>query len=1056
MRIRPFLVLVLTLAATLSTASTAQDRTIRFARYPHSSRGKLAFSYHGDIWVANLDGSNPRRLTAHVASDRYPRFSPDGKQIAFSSNRMGNDDIYVVPTEGGEPRQVTFHSTGDTMLYWTPDGKRLLFVTRRGANPWGSPLHTVSVDGDLPVPMAMDKGAYGMISQDGTKVAFNRNSTRYWRKGYRGNSNTDIWVQDLKSEKITQLTDLDTKNFRRHTQDAYPMWGADGMIYFLSEKGGTFNIWKIAPGGGTPTQVTKHTNDGVQFPSISPDGKVITYEDDFRLWKLDVADGQTREIVVRMGFDPKGNLVEYLPTASEADGFSPSPDGSYVAVDFHGEIFAVPTDAKVGEKKQITNSSHRDRYETWSPDGKQLAFISDASGDEEIWIADIATGTRRKMSTHASLKQRPIWSADSKRLAYVAANRIFLIDIATGTNSELAHNTEGGFSLDGFSPDGKFLVYSRRDANLNAEVYLFEIANRRETNVTDSPFADRNGIVTNDGKHMLFVSSRDGGDRHLFKVSLTRRTEDPDDPLVRERKKKSENSLKEAGKTSGNDVEEKTPATGLRIDTTRISDRAVQLTSGEAIRSPILAKDGKTIYFTSRDDKGAGLFSVDIDGGKRVADGTFSDLTLTADGKSFFFRQGRSVHRMSTSGGKKDKIDFALTVTVDKRVEWRQIFHESWRTMKYRFYDAKMHGVDWDKARTTYAKLLPYVGQNQDLYDLCNEMIGELNASHTGVRGPSGIESPSTYRTRLLGFEMEPSGDHLRISLIYRNGPADKEWLHLKVGDRVLSIDGKKVTAKDNYWRRLNHLLNDYVNIEVARGSGAAPVMQRIKTVTSLRNIQYEAWVESRRDYVEKTSGGKVAYVHIRSMNRSSLKRFENEIDRFWNAKSIVVDIRYNGGGNIDQALLDILERRPYEYWNGRWSGRARGRRPRQAIAGPKVMLINWRSASDSEVTPQGFRDLGLGRIVGNPTNGSVIATGRYRLINGASIRVPGSLVVTYDPTKPHNYGINLENFGVAPDVWVENTPADELRGFDRELKVAVEEALRMLQAGTWQYRGRK
>ena len=219
MRILPILAAALVSSPILS----AQDREIRFARFPHSCKGKLAFSYHGDIWVSNLDGSQPRRLTAHVASDRHPRFSPDGAQIAFTSDRMGNDDLYVVSAGGGEPRQVTFHSTGDSMLYWTPDGKRLLFATRRGPNPWGSPLYTVAATGDLPVPMGMDKGAYGMISQDGTKVAFNRNSTRYWRKGYRGNNNTDIWVQDLQSKEIRQLTDLDTKQFREHSQDAFPM-----------------------------------------------------------------------------------------------------------------------------------------------------------------------------------------------------------------------------------------------------------------------------------------------------------------------------------------------------------------------------------------------------------------------------------------------------------------------------------------------------------------------------------------------------------------------------------------------------------------------------------------------------------------------------------------------------------------------------------------------------------------------------------------------------------------------------------------------------------------
>ena len=1030
---------------TLSVNALSQGDVIRFARYPHSSGNTLVFSYQGDIWVSSLDGSNPRRLTAHVANDRNPRLSPDGSQVAFTSDRMGNDDIFVVATGGDEPRQVTFHSTGDTMLYWTPDGERLVFATSRGAAPWSSPLYTVSTAGDLPVAMSMDRGAHGMISQDGTKIAFNRNSSRYWRKGYRGNSNTDVWVQDLETEEVKQLTDLDLQGFREHTQDAFPMWGTDGVIYFLSEKGDTFNIWRIAPDGGTPSQVTHHTNDGVQFPSMSPDGKVLTYENDFRLWKLEIPEGQPEEIVVQLGFDPKANLVEYLRSDSEADGFSPSPDGSYLAVDYHGEIFVIPSDAKVGEKKQVTQSAWRDRNQVWSPDGEKLAYISDESGDEEFWIWDVATGDKQKISTHPSLKRRPIWSPDSKKIAHVAANNLILIDVASGQSVELAFNDDGGFSLDGFSPDGKWLVYSRSDANLNSEVYLFEIGTRRELNVTDNPFRDSNGIVSSDGKSLLFLSTRDGGNSHLFRVSLQPLTEDPEDPVVRERHKSDESEGENAGAE-------------IVVNRTGIGRRAIQMTTGASVRNPILSGDGTTIYFTSTGDGGAGLFSIGVDGQgrKKIADGGFQGLTLTNDGKTFFYRQGGGIYKMPVKSNKGEKLAFSATVRVDKRQEWRQIFEESWRTMKYRFYDSNMHGVDWDKARETYLPLLAYVGQNEDVYDLANEMIGELNASHTGVRGPNSVQSPATYQTRLLGFEMEPEGDRLKVTYVYRGGPADKEWLDISPGDYVVSIDGQTVGSTDNYWNILNHSLNDYVTVSVTDRPGSAPRDQRIKTITSLRNIKYEEWVEKNREYVQTISAGNVAYVHIRSMNQASLRVFENDIDRFWNAKSIVVDIRYNGGGNIDQQLLDILERRPYEYWNSRWGGRARGRRPRQAIAGPKVMLINWRSASDSEVTPLGFRDLGLGRIVGNPTNGSVIATGSYSLINGATIRTPGSLVVSYDPSKPNNYGINLENYGVAPDVWAENSPTDESAGFDRELKAAVDEALKMLSTGTWQYRNRK
>ncbi len=1019
---------------------------VKFVRYPNICKDKIAFTYHGDIWVANADGSKPLRLTVHVARDVFPRFSPDGEWIAFSSNRMGNNDIWVIPVAGGEPRQLTFHTTNDTMLYWTPDGGSIIFATsRRGT--FYSPLYQVSVDGGLPTPLDVDFGAAGMMSQDGKLLAYNRMGFRYWRKHYRGNYNTDIWVRDFAAGTFTQLTDRDTKQFRQHTQDAFPMWGQDGMIYFMSERDGIFNIWKVAPGGGEPAQVTFHRKDGIQYPSISPDGKTIVYENEFELWRLDVPGGQPQRIPVSMDFDLKENLVQYLHVDSEVDDFSPSPDGSSLVVDNHGEIFVVPTDPEYGEKTQVTDSPWRDRGAEYSPDGKYICFISDESGDDELWLYTVASGERRRLTSHESQKRAYLWSPDSKRIVFVAANRLFLIEISGGEASELAYNQARGFLPWSFSNDGKWISYARQDDASNYDTYLFDVSAKVEYNVTQNPFRDYMGQITADDGKLVFVSTRDNGVSHLFVLPLNKQTEDPNDPLVKARIKK-EKAAKKEGK-------EKAEAEALVLDMDRIDRRAVQLTRGEnPVGSFFLSKDGRTVYFTSRDQKGPGLFSIGIDGKdqKKVADGDFRGLQASADRKTVYFLKQNVVQMMPLASKKPKKVGFNLVVTVDLRNEWKQIFEESWRVMKYVFYDENMHGYDWDAIKAEYRPLLKYVGENQDLYDLTNEMIGELNASHTGVSGPT-LERPDTYRTRFPGFEMEPEGDSYRVSHIYWNGPADLEWIDLKVGDYVLAIDGHELRKGDNYWQMLNHQLNEYVTLQVnskPEMEGARDV--RIKTVTSLRNIKYEEWVKENRDFVEKLTNGEIAYVHIRSMNRPSLQKFENEIDQFTNRKGIIVDIRYNGGGNIDQQLLDILERRAFEYWNNRWSSRAQGRRPRQAIVGPKVMLINWRSASDSEVTPMGFRDLGLGRIVGTPTYGAVIATGSYRLINGGRIRTPGSLVVTYDPSKPNNYGLNLENYGVAPDVWAENTPEDEVKGYDRELKTAVDEVLRMLKEGKWRY----
>lgn len=459
-----------------------------------------------------------------------------------------------------------------------------------------------------------------------------------------------------------------------------------------------------------------------------------------------------------------------------------------------------------------------------------------------------------------------------------------------------------------------------------------------------------------------------------------------------------------------------------------------------------------------------------IDGrdSRRIASGTFPGMTPTADRRAIFFRaaaartaadepagrgagaQGQEVHRLVlASPQREDRVAFSLEFRIDRHAEWKQMFEETWRVMKYRYYNPAMNGYDWAAIKAKYEPLLAYAGTNEDVYDLGNAMIGEMSSSHTGMSGPASRTMPRLYTTRFLGFEIEPADGKYRINHIYRDGPADKEWLDLKVGDYVLAIGGQDLKAGDNYWKILSTTADEYIPVKVSKtaaGDGARVV--RIASVTNLSNIKYDEFVANNRDIVDKATNGQIAYVHIRSMDQPSLERFQNDINRYWNKKGIIIDVRFNTGGNIDEPLLDIIERRPYMFTNSRGSAPTWGRRPQQAIAGPKVMMINQRSFSDGEATPMGFRTLGLGRIVGTPTAGGVIWTGSYSLINGGSVRTPMQLAVTYDPTKPNNYGINLENYGVPPDVWVQNAPGDEVKGVDRELQAAIEEVMRMLKAG--------
>jgi tricorn protease len=1092
-------VLVGAFAITGRGAADAPD-VIKFAHVPHvANDGRVAFSYHEDIWVADADGSHAQRLTAHLANDFGPRFSPDGKWIAFTSNRTGNNDVYLVPSTGGEPRQLTYYSGDDQVLYWMPDGQSLLISSNRGPSAFGSPLYRLPIDGAPPEPVMAASARLGMLKQDGSLLAYNRvlPSTGVWRKAFKGNSAPGLAVLDMKSGEIAEITNTDMHDYRSHVNDVYPMWGADGMLYFASERDGTYNVWRISPKGAGAQQVTHFKTGGVFYPAISPDGKKMVFQNEFDLWELDLPNGTPRKLSIPLSFDPKDNDIEVLTTTNLAEGFSPSATGDEVAVDFHGDIHIVPAEQGVGEPTPVATTAWRERGEEYSPDGKKLAYISDESGDQEIWLFDIVTHARRKLTTQPSEKSNIVWSPNSQKLVYGGDNKVWEIDLSAATPAarEVGSNPAGGYTVSQYSADGGWLVYTRRDDDSNADVYLYDLGAKKEYNVSHSPLNESNGALTPDGKTVVFLSNRDGGANQLFVVSLAKLTEDPNDPLVRERIRAATAAAGRGGGGGGRGgnapaVDAVAPA---KIDLDGIEKRAIQITRGaNAVSGFFLSPDGRTIYFATgaggrggrgatpatpargrgaagpaEDTSGAGLYAISLDGRDRrtVATGNFPGMRPTPDRRVVFFRAapadgggggrggagggaGQEIHKLTLAqANRQDRVSFAFQLRIDRREEWKQMFEDVWRTMKYRYYESTMNGYDWASMKAKYEPMLQYAGTNEDVYDLGNAMIGEMSSSHTGVSGPPTHPMDRIYNTRFLGFEMAPAGGAYRITHVYRDGPADKEWLDVKTGDYVLAIDGKDIKAGDNYWKLLSTTENEYIPVKLAKsatGDGAHVV--RIATVTNLGNIKYEEFVSNNRDIVEKATNNEIAYVHIRAMDQPSLERFQNEIDRYWNKKGIIIDVRFNTGGNIDEPLLDIIERRPYMFTNPRNGARTWGRRPQQAIAGPKVMLINQRSFSDGEATPMGFRTLNLGRLVGTPTAGGVIWTGSYALINGGTVRTPSERAVVYDATKPNNYGQNLENYGVPPDVWVQNSPTDETKNVDRELLGAIDEVMRMLK----------
>lgn len=1103
----------LLLLATLLFSSVATAREARLVRYPNYNAGRVTFSYLGDVWVANEDGTNIQRLTVHKARDVYPRFSPDGKWIAFSSDRNGNLDVYLIPASGGTVKQLTSHSADDTVLNWTPDGSAILFSSNRGED-FMPKLYTVSTNGGMPVNAGADMGVQGSYSPDGRRLAYNQKTQSYWRKYYRGAMQTDVMVMDAASKKFTNLTDFDGI-------DSWPMWARDGNIYFVSDRegNGLTNVWRVSESGGKADRVTSFREGDVRFPSISADGKTIVFEHDFGISKLDLASKRVTPLHFDIGAETQESLGEVRDFNSMVDDYALAPNSRRIVVSVHGEIFTAPVDE--GDLRQITDTAARDTNVEYSPDGKWIAFVSDRSGREEIYaVAVDGAGEPQKLTDLDALKFGYSWSPDSTQIAYTSSDdKLRVVTVADKQAKEITSSRYGNISSPRWSPDGKWLAYAKPDVSRTTDIYLTPSAGGDEHKVTFDSFSEQNPIFAPDGKKLFFAriestsNSQAAGlpSVQLFSVALEKLDRDPDDPEERAEAEAAQAAAAPAGGDPAAMMEamnarragangQRTPPKPVNIDWAGLKRRTKQLTRMPfPVTGGNVTPDGRTLVFVTSEP--AGLFNIPViyavgDDGRRLTRitsgnppgggdgqgggggggfGGISNLSVSRDSRTLFFQEGDYVYSVALppapppgassasatpppgagGGAPRRRVNFTAKVKIDRPAEWSEMFDDAWRTMKYRFYDPKMHGMDWDAARAKYRPLVEYVGDRQELLNIVNEMIGELNASHTGAAPPpGGGREPGAVSTAHLGMELEPdaAAGRYRVTHIYEDGPADKDWVKVKVGDYLMAIDGKPVKAGDEYWSMLNYRLNRKVAVtfnDKPSEEGAWRTRIEPTSMGVYTQLRYERWVKDRRAAVDKLSGGRVGYVHIQAMNPPSLRRFEKELREYHNKEALIIDQRWNGGGNIEQELLALLVQKQYQVWQPR--GTEATTRPFAGFFGPKVVLQNWRSASNAEMFPAGFRALGLGKVIGTPTMGAVIGTGSYSLIDGSTVRTPGVGVYLYDKGQT-----NLENYGVQPDIRVENTPEDNLAGRDRQLEAAVAELLKELGGASRQMAGQQ
>ncbi len=982
----------------------------RILRYPHYHGGTAVFSYMGDLWTVMEDGSALKRLTAHPKRDLAPQFSPDGKHVAFSSNRHGGYDVYVMPTEGGTAKRLTKHSGSDFLVGWTPDGTELIFVSARRPG-YNSHLYTIPFEGGPAREMGIGSARRGTFSPDGGRMVFNRKGFRTWRKKYRGSANTDLWIVDLNTKEFTRLTDFEG-------QDAWPMWASREEIYFASDRSGAMNIWRISPDGGEPVQMTRHEYPGIKYPSISWDRKTIIYEHKSGLWIMSVPDGATREIKLLLPVDHKGNERVWLRFANRMDGFSTDSAGKHVAFSIRGELFRAPV-AK-GDLIRLTKGEARDRMPAYSPDGKKVAYISDESGEEKIYVVDAKGGEPEVIEPAGNVHYNLmwswggilLWSPDSKKLVYGAGNKLFVYDFDRKATTAEIEGIRGTIIHPNWAPDNRWLAYSRRTQELQFDAFALNIEEGTEYRLTDDPRNDYGPTFTPDGKGLIFSSNRSGS-YQFYHFPFDKREYDPSDPeevrMAAERKKKKAEAEKAAKELHGKGLDdivitdltepekpeierkagepgEKSSAKNVLINMDNLKQRIRRATNvkGDVKIGPLVQKDGKRFIFVAREVKGNSSLDVVysaaiVPTGVPAADlrqltssSSIRALELALDGNRLFLLEGSTLSYMSAKGGAKKPIHYSVRTEIDRKAEREQIFGEVWRALRDGFYDERMHGSDWEAVRKDYGRLLDYVDDREELAYVINDMLGEINASHMGYSYP--VSHPDA-DTRGLGIEIKAdNGAGLyRVEYIYPEGPADKDYIDIRVDDYVLEIDGVSVTVRDNLSENLTNPLNPKVTLLVndkPEKEGARTVRIRHISRRTQGALWYKDWVRKNREYVEEKSVGRVGYLHIKGMNSPAVEQFKRDILGSAGKDALIIDVRWNGGGNAEQQLLDILERRRYQRWVPRDIGEEF--RPHEGFFGPKAVLINQSSASNAEMFPAGFRELGLGRIIGVPTAGAI------------------------------------------------------------------------------------
>ncbi|GHE29504.1 S41 family peptidase [Sphingobacterium griseoflavum] len=1057
----------------LLSAVQAQQKETLLLRSPSISDKHISFVYAGDIWIADKDGANPRQLTVNPGVEQNPIFSPDGQQVAFTGNYDGNNDVYVVSIYGGAPKRVTFHPSSDVLRGWLNNNEVYFTTTREFTYSLGSRLYKSALSADVSTALPMPEAYQGSPSKDGRYWAYIKNGDPTERdrvafKRYRGGGMPSIWIFDTQTKEIEAIPG-------GRSNDVKPVWLGD-KVFFLSDRDKIVNVYSYDTKTKKVDKLTHYKDYDVR--TLTGNGNELTFEYDGRLHILNTTTKRVNSLAIQVHADAMYKRPHYIDMGGDIRSYGISPTGQRALFENRGEIFSVPKEK--GDARNISNSpgSH-ERYPAWSPDGKWISFLSDKNGKYELVLRDQMAKDEPVYITlgQTSFYFQPTWSPDSKKLFYNDAHlNLYYVDIDTKKitmvdNDRLASIT--GRTSNHFQPawsyDSNWIAYVKSLGNGVRTLFMYNLETKQQTQITDGMSAVNQPTFSRDGKYLFFTASTNIGltnsglhmsayeknvSFNVYAFLLSKETpsifkNESDEEKVAEDKK---DSKKEEAKTdkkkedekdkeSKKDTDKDKKAAQIKVDFDDINNRIVAL----PLQPGYYSLDGSTEnMLTYMRGRSIGVYDLVKLEDKTIVENA-NGFEISADGKKMIYSSNREYfivaagQKPAPGSGKIELKD--IKQLVDPVAEWKQVFNEVWSMQKEFFYVENMHGVDWDGVKAKYAKFLPYVGHRSDLGYLLNEMMGEMVVGHNYIYPGDQPSSPSV-NTGTLGADLEALPNGYKINKIYTRldwnpsfkAPLAEPGLHIKEGEYIVAINGVPVNASVNLYLLLENMVDKQVTLKVNSSPSlhdAREVVVKPISFTDEIALRRMDWVEGNRKKVDAMSGGKIAYVYMPNTGGDGYTYFNRYYFSQMDKKALLLDERNNGGGSVADYVIDLLSRELISGWKVR-DGKS-FTTPGNGIFGPKAMIINENAGSGGDMMPYMFRFKGLGKLVGRTTMGILVGISGYPpLLDGGSITSP-------------NFGIFdlkgnyiIENEGVAPDIFVEQTPKDLLEGKDPQLEKTV------------------